>query len=102
MTAYVSNHRKKKETLTRREADLLRSVERGDSPEKLLKAAEAVRDAQIRVFECQLSLVPPCDDAEKDREDRIRRHLEEWQSRTAQEILDSVVEGNRTQPAVAE
>ena len=91
MTAYISNNQKKKEILARREADLIRENKRGASPEKIAKAAALVREAHIRMLQAQRSLVPPCDDCEKDRANKLEKQIEEWQSLATQDILKNFV-----------
>jgi hypothetical protein len=46
----ITNHRKKKERLAKKERELQRLIERGASREKLLQAALEVRDGRIRVL----------------------------------------------------
>ena len=87
MTAYVSNHQKKKETLARRVADLRRSLLAGSSREAILKSVQLVRDSQIRALEAQLATVPPTDDFDRTRADVITRQIEEWRSMTADDVL---------------
>ena len=61
MANYVVNHQKKCRILARRESDLLRALQRGESEEKVKSAAEEVRAARVRVLNVRRSLVPPCD-----------------------------------------
>jgi hypothetical protein len=58
---HLSDHQKKRRILARREGDLLRALQGGESEEKLKSAAEEVRAARIRVLNMKRSLVPPCD-----------------------------------------
>jgi hypothetical protein len=57
----LSDNQKKRRILARRESDLLRDLQRGETEEKLRSAAEELKDARIRVLKMKRSLVPPCD-----------------------------------------
>jgi hypothetical protein len=86
MTAYVSNHQKKKDTLSRREADLLRAIEHEATREKILMAAQDVRDAHVRVLEAEIAAVPPCDGPERERVDRLNAEMKEWLSCSVEDV----------------
>ena len=48
MTNYIAHHTKKKQILARKEAVLHRLIDSDSPPDKLIAAAEDVRDARIR------------------------------------------------------
>jgi hypothetical protein len=59
MTSYLAHHTKKRQILARREAALQRLIASAASIEKLVAAAEAVRDARVCVLQVQRSLIVP-------------------------------------------
>ena len=59
MPCYIANHRKKRRILARRETDLIRALQRGESEEKVKLAAEEVKAARLRVLNVERSRVPP-------------------------------------------
>jgi hypothetical protein len=61
MTSYIANHTKKLRILKQREQELVRALTRADSPEKLERAAQRVRDARIRVLAMKRAKIPPKD-----------------------------------------
>jgi tetratricopeptide (TPR) repeat protein len=74
----VSNNQKKRRILARRESDLLRALQRGQSEEKVASAAEEVRAARIRVLNVKRSLVPPFDGPHVAQLDRIDDEIREY------------------------
>ena len=50
MASYIAHHTKKKRVLARKEAELRRLIKSGAPADKLISAAELVRDARIRVL----------------------------------------------------
>jgi hypothetical protein len=84
----LSNNQKKRRNLARRESDLLRALQRGQSEEKVKSAAEEVRAARIRVLNVERSLVPPCDGPHVVQVDRIDAEIRECLSTTTDEIVD--------------
>ncbi len=76
MTNYIPHYTKKKQILARKEEALRRLISSRAPQDKLLGAAEVVRDARIRVLRAQRSTIVPKDDAQQayDRIDaRIQR-----------------------------
>jgi hypothetical protein len=63
MTSYIAHHTKKKKRLARREAELRRLVDTAAPSLKLFGAANAVREARIRVWRAKRSAIIPKDDA---------------------------------------
>jgi hypothetical protein len=88
MTSYVANHQKKLRALGRRELDLLRALQRGESKAKVLEAAEEVRAARVRVLCLQHSLIEPCEKSEY----RLRQKEQEIRLCQATPLSDIVAE----------
>ena len=65
MTNYVPHYSKKKQILARKEEALRRLISTCATSEKLLRAAEMVRDARVRVLLAQRATIRPIDDAQK-------------------------------------
>jgi hypothetical protein len=84
MTAYIVNHQKKKRIFAQRERELKHTIKHNFSYEKLIKAAEKLREAKLNIFKCEFSrdsVLPahcyiPGDKAKL------------WQSYTADEIIE--------------
>jgi hypothetical protein len=66
VTNYIPHYTKKRQILARRENALRRLISSGSPIKKLFDAAEAVRDARIRVLRAQRALIVPINDAQKD------------------------------------
>ena len=64
MTSYIAHHTKKKQILHRKEAALLRLVHSNAPMDRLVVAADEVRDARIRVLRVQRASIVPMGDAE--------------------------------------
>ncbi|GAB5406714.1 MAG: hypothetical protein Aurels2KO_49450 [Aureliella sp.] len=64
MTNYIANHTKKKRIPSRKEAALRRLIDAKAPIDKLIAAAEQVRDARIRVLRVRRSLIAPTEDAD--------------------------------------
>ena len=64
MANYLVHHTKKKRVLARKEADLRRLIILHKPADKLIAAAEVVRDARIRVLRVQRSIIAPTGDAD--------------------------------------
>jgi len=84
---HLSTNQKKRRILARRESDLLRALQRGESEEKLKSAAEEVRAARIRVLNMKRSLVPPCDGPHAVRHRNIDDEIRECLSTPADAIV---------------
>ena len=61
MANYVPHHRKKIEQLERKEAALIRLIERSATQDRLLEAARKVRDCRIAVVRAKQNEMHPCD-----------------------------------------
>jgi GGDEF domain-containing protein len=83
----LSNNQKKRRILARRESDLIRALQRGESEEKVKSVAEEVRAARIRVLNMERSLVPPCDGPHVVRLGNIDDEIQECLSNTTDEIV---------------
>jgi hypothetical protein len=83
----LSNNQKKRRILARRESDMLRALQRGESEEKVKSAAEEVRAARLRVLNMERSLIPPCDGPHAVRLDNIDDEIRECLSTTTDEIV---------------
>ncbi len=64
MANYLVHHTKKKQILARKEATLQRLIDAEAVADKLIAAAEEVRDARIRVLRVQRSIIVPKGDAD--------------------------------------
>lgn len=64
MANYLVHHTKKKQILARKEATLQRLIDANAAADKLITAAEEVRDARIRVMRAQRSTLVPKGDAD--------------------------------------
>jgi hypothetical protein len=83
----LSDNQKKRRILVRRESDLLRAVQRGESEEKVKSAAEEVRAARIRVLNLKRYLVPPCDGPYSVQLDNINNAIRDCLSMPAEAIV---------------
>ena len=63
MTNYIPHYTKKKQILGRKEDALRRLINSQSPDDKLIAAAEDVRDARIRVLRAQCATIVPKDDA---------------------------------------
>lgn len=64
MTNYIPHYTKKKQILGRKESTLKRLISSNASSDKLVAAAEDVRDARVRVLRAHRATVVPKDDAQ--------------------------------------
>ena len=55
MTAYIANHQKKKKIFQKREQELQHAIKNNFNNEKLIKAAEKLREAKLNVFKSEFS-----------------------------------------------
>jgi hypothetical protein len=100
MTSYVANHQKKIRICQEREDNLRRLIANGRDEAKLLKAAEIVRDARIRVLQAKKAQISPEDTPERAvRIARIDKELETARATTPNSIL---AEFRSTQPPSAD
>jgi hypothetical protein len=77
MPCYIANHQKKRRILARRESDLLRAFQRGESEEKVKRAAEEIRAARVRVLNVERSRIRPCDGPHAARFEIIDNQIQE-------------------------
>lgn len=90
MTCYIANHQKKNEILARKEDAMTRLIERAASEEKLLKAAERIRDARVRVLRAKRALILPRGDFQ-DAFDAVDAKIAEVMALTPYQLLDDYV-----------
>lgn len=86
MSNYIPHYTKKKQVLVRKELALQRSIDRNDSLQELLDAAEQVRDARVRVLQAQRSTIAPMGDA-----DSQYQKIDEQIERLACTKLDAIL-----------
>ena len=55
MPAYVANHEKKKRIFAKRERELIHAIKNCFPDDKVLVAAEKLREAKMNVFKCDFS-----------------------------------------------
>src|SRR5262245_18568138 len=84
---HLSNNQEKRRILVRRESELLRALDRGESEAKVKSAGQEVRAARIRVLNLKRYLVPPCDGPHVAQLDRIDDEIRECLSKTTDEIV---------------
>lgn len=84
MTAYVADHRKKKAIFAKREQELIHALKNGYSKDRVEKAGEKVRSAQLAIFKMAFSRdsVLPAS-SYKPGGEALR-----WQEMSIQEIID--------------
>ena len=63
MASYIAHHTKKKRILARKDADLQRLINSHTPADKLVAAAEVVRDARIRVLKVRRAFIVTGSDA---------------------------------------
>ena len=63
MASYIAHHTKKKRILGRKEADLQRLINTHTPADKLVAAAEVVRDVRIRVLKVRRAFIVTGSDA---------------------------------------
>lgn len=87
MASFVPYHRKKKETLVRKEETLRRLIERGVDRKKLLDAALEVRDGRIAVLRAKQNQNPERSPEERRVFLADKEKINFLQTLTADEIL---------------
>jgi len=55
MSGYIPNHQKKKKLFEKREHELMHAIKNKYSTEKIMNAAEHVREAKLQVFKSQFA-----------------------------------------------
>ena len=78
MSNYIPHYTKKKQVLARKELALERLIARGEPRQKVVAAAEEVRDARIRVLRARRATIVPRGDADtqfQKLDDRIQQLL---------------------------
>jgi hypothetical protein len=83
---YIPHYTKKKQILARKQHRLRRLIERRVTPQKLISAADAIREARIRVLRAQRATIPPKGDAHV-LFDKIDRKIDALLKMTPQDIL---------------
>jgi hypothetical protein len=61
MANYVAHYTKKQQALARRVEELRRRIARGEPAERLLAAAEEVRQARLRALRARRATIPPAE-----------------------------------------
>ena len=84
MTSYLVNHQKAKRVFAKRETELLHAIKNDYTRAKIVRAAERVREAKIKVFKAVFSQhsVLPASAYEPD--EKAKR----WLSRPVEEIIE--------------
>lgn len=62
---YVPHYTKKRQVLARKEQQLRRLIERGESTPKIIAAADEVREARIRALRAERATIAPAADGGK-------------------------------------
>ena len=62
-------------------------LKHGGEQEKLLRAAERVRDAKLRVFDAEKAKEPPCEGPRGRSMEKIERECQEWTDMPLEEII---------------
>jgi hypothetical protein len=89
---YIPRHTKKKEHLVRREQELLRVLQRGETRQKLIDAAEEVRAAMLRVIEAKRTTVPPRSEHEAEFA-KLDAESRKWVSMPIEDIIAEYEQG---------
>ena len=87
MASFIPNHLKKKRVLARKEALLCRLIASGAGRDKLLAAAEEVRQARIRVQRVKLAIVPPTNGPMSKCLEGMNRAIDTLEALTAEDVL---------------
>lgn len=80
MANYILCYRKKWDALARREHDLICALKHDEKPQKLIRAAERIREAQLAVCKAERGKVGPSAESTE----RNRRLLADIEMRSAQ------------------
>lgn len=90
MTAYIANHLKKKRILEKRKQELGHAIINDYSPEKIQRAAEKLRYAQLNVFKCDYAkrTVRPIHHYTPDEE------AQQWEQYSVEEIIENYLSEN--------
>jgi hypothetical protein len=88
---YIAHYRKKLEKLARREADLVRALERDATDEELKRASEIVRASKVRVFEAQRAQNIPCDRPEAVKFPGVEQKMQEVMEMSMDEIISAAL-----------
>lgn len=86
MSNYIPHHTKKKQVLARKELALERLIAHREPIQKLIDAAEEVRDGRIRVLEARRSTIAPAGNADAQYQ-RIDEQIEELSNTSIDSIL---------------
>ncbi len=88
MANYIAHHTKKKRILAYRESQLFHALYKDEPSEKVEKFATLVREAQVRVLNVRLSLLPHAEDrVDKEERQRILEKYEYWESIKTEEVI---------------
>jgi hypothetical protein len=88
MSNYVPWYGKKRASLKRREVELLRAIQRGDSSRDLVRVAEEVIEANLRALKSDLAQIPACGKDDNDtRAKRLREQISLYSSRNVEEVI---------------
>jgi chromatin segregation and condensation protein Rec8/ScpA/Scc1 (kleisin family) len=83
---YVPRYRKKRDILAKREQEFIRVLQRGESPEQVVEAAEEVRAAQIRVVNAERARIPGYS-AEDSRLANLEAQYHRWAIMPVEDII---------------
>ena len=86
MAGYVPNHQKKKRLFEKREKELIHAINNEFSTEKVIKAAEHLREAKLQIFKSQfaektslpLNIYEPNDKAKEWQEMAVESIIEQY------------------------
>lgn len=84
MTGYVPNHQKAKRVFAKREAELRHAIKNDYHHAKIVRAAERVREARIKVFKAVFSQYSVLPASAYEPDEKARR----WLSRPVDEIIE--------------
>lgn len=90
MTAYIANHLKKNRILEKRKQELGHAIINDHNPEKIQRAAEKLRYAQLNVFKCDYAkrTVRPIHHYTPDEE------AQQWERYSVEEIIEKYLSEN--------
>lgn len=102
MTNSLPYKEKKRDRLKRLEKDLSRLMERGATDEKLLGAAEEIRDCRVRVLKAVQSQIPQMNAEERNRFLRLGEQIRLAAAVTPEQVLAEFQAGQSSEPVQGE
>lgn len=87
MANYIVNHQKKKNILEKRKQELGHVIRNNYDLDKIIRAVEKLRFAQLQVFKCELHKEPP----QRKNPDKVEEAIQLWENYSIEEVIREFV-----------